>query len=71
MQTMRKQFTGWLPEDSARQSEVGSISDKNGCLSEGTMPRDWLSCPTSTKNLPWKLVKTSTQTEVVVDYVET
>ena len=41
MQTMRKQFTGWLPEDSARQSEAGSISEKNGCLSEGTMPRDF------------------------------
>ena len=38
MRTMRKQFpVNWLTSASARQSEAGSINEKNGCLSGGTI----------------------------------
>ena len=70
MRTTRKQFpvnwvtSGRLPftiqRAKARRSQQ---MKKNGGLSGGKMWRDFelINCPSSTKNLQYKLVKTSTQ----------
>ena len=76
MRTMRKQFpVNWLTSGrfSAPKRGGGSVNEKNGCLKwrddvEGVY---LINCPSSSKNLPLKLVKTSTQTDPLQETVET